>query len=152
MVVQDDDGSLVDRQAVERALDPVPIRQRGRRVFDCDRFDVGHHVQLDESPALVAADLVEAGPDREAMQPGIPRVGVTERAQPLPGRDERLLDRVLGAVPSRRIERGDGVLARCGRPHQVGEGIPVAPDRPLHERSLHGHHRCGTAHPAVLSS
>ena len=60
---------------------------------------VGHHVQLDHGPAPLLAGLPVAGPDGQAMEPGIPRVGVSQGAQVSPGRDERLLDRVLGAVP-----------------------------------------------------
>ncbi len=96
-------------------------------------------------PSTLTPRRLVAGPDGESMEPGVPRVGVAERAHAPPGGDERFLHRVLGAVPVAEDEGGDGVLARRRRSHQAGERLEVAPDRPFHELSLHDHHRCVAA-------
>ena len=54
---------------------------------------------------------LEAGSDRESMEPGIPGIRVPERTHALPGGHECLLDRILGTVPVAEDERGDSVLA-----------------------------------------
>ena len=71
------------------------------------------------------------------MEPGIPRVRVSQRAHVLPGGDERVLHRVLGAVRVTQDERGHGIQAIDRRVHQAGEGVLIATDRSLDELSLH---------------
>ena len=59
------------------------------------------------------------------MEPGIPRVGVSERADVLPGGHQRVLDRVLGAVRIAKDEGAHGIQAIDGRIHQAGERIVI---------------------------
>jgi len=116
---QDDDGPLLDRKTVEFAFQLVSADKVGNGIIGSGRLDVGHHVQLDESPAIVTPHRPEAGANRESMEPCIERVGVAECAQSLPGRDERLLDRVLGAATVAEDEGGNSELASRGRVHKL---------------------------------
>jgi hypothetical protein len=63
------------------------------------------------------------------MEPGIPRVGIAERTDVLPGGHERFLYRVLGAVRIAKDECGHGIQTIDGRIHQAGERIVIAFDR-----------------------
>jgi hypothetical protein len=95
-------------------------------------------MQLDEVPPSLLAGQPVAGPYGQAVEPGFPRVGVAEGAQVPPSRDERLLDRVLGAVAVAEDEGGDGVLTVEGDANELGEGLAVSPSRQLDQLpSLH---------------
>ena len=100
-------------------------------------FLVGRHVQLDQVPTPFLACHAVAGAHGQPMQPGIPRSRVTDGTHVPPGRDERFLDRVLGAVPIAQDEGGDGIQPADRRSRQDGERVVVAQDRPFHELSLH---------------
>ena len=60
------------------------------------------------------------------MEPGVPGFGIAEGADVSPSRDERLLDRVLGAVHIPKDEGGDGELPIHRSTRQLGEGIVIA--------------------------
>ena len=85
---------------------------------------------------LRRADEVDAGIHHEAVQPVVERRGVTQPRQAAPGPDERLLDGILGQLRVAEDEAGGGVQARAGRADELGEGVPVASPRSLHESDL----------------
>ena len=135
--VEDEDGALVDGQAAQLALETVALDEGRRLVGRSDRLPVGRRWNFDQRASLLTTSRDVAGSNREPVEPGVPRFRVAEGAQASPGRDERILDRILGPIPVTENEGGDGVLTRRRRVHQVGERLVVAPDRPFHELSLH---------------
>ena len=85
----------------------------------------------------VAPELVVAGPDQQTMEPGVESVGVAQPPDVSPGFDERVLQRVLGAIrvaedqPCRRVQAS--ARAMC----EDRERLPIAQLRPRHELRLH---------------
>ena len=103
-----------------------------------DGGEIGDVVHVDiEATAAGPPDLVDAGVDDQATQPGVESVRVAQRGQITPGTDERVLDGVRRAIgipehePGGRIEAGD--RGAC----QLGEGVMIASPRSLHEVSRH---------------
>jgi hypothetical protein len=65
------------------------------------------------------------------------RIAQPRQAAPRP--DERLLDGILGELRVPEDEAGRGVQAPAGRADELGEGLPVASSRSVHESVLvHG--------------
>ena len=92
-----------------------------------------------------------AGSDRQAIEPGVPRVRITQRAQVPPGHQQCVLDGILGAVGIAKDEAGDAIQPAERCLHQLREGIEVPVPGQLDERSLHGRHPVGAKHPFALS-
>src|SRR5690242_5425035 len=74
VVMQDEDGTLVEIEASEAALELVaPGQIRGKIERVARRFR--HHgwidLHLDGPAALVPVGLAIAGPDKEPMEPGV---------------------------------------------------------------------------------
>ena len=90
-------------------------------------------------------------PDNEPTDPRIPGVGIAQAAHVSPGRDERFLDRILGAVRIPKDERRDPVQATGRRLSQRGEGCVVTIPGPVDECSIHPRHPCGAADLATLT-
>ena len=138
VVVQDHHGALVDRQRAE-ARAPCG-RVRAPRTARSGRIAVsgsGSHGQLHQgAPPLLLRELV-AGAHGQAVEPGLPRVGVTQGVHVLPGQDERVLHGVLGAVAVAQDEGGDGIQPGDRSSRQVGERLEVTRPRSFHELSLH---------------
>ncbi len=135
--MQDHHRPLVDGQPVQLPLHAVALGHGHGKVVRTYRFRVRHDAQLHEVPLPFLPGEPVAGPDGQSMEPGVPRVRVAESAHVPPSRDERLLDRVLGAVAVAKDERGDGVLTVHRRPRQVGERVAVPGPGPFDELSLH---------------
>ena len=111
---------------------------------------VGLHVQLDHVPASRRAGRTIAGPQGEAVEPGVPRVGVPKRADVAPGEDQRVLDRILGAVSVAKDQGGDAMQPGIRGSHQDRERLVVAGLCSFDERSLHVATGFGAAHSAAL--
>ena len=150
VVVEDEHDALVDVQPVQLASEPVTVRDTDRRVRRPRRSRVGRHVQLDEGPAPVRLGDLVAGAHREPAEPGVPGVRITERANMAPGQQERILDRILGAIRVAQDEVGDAEQPRMRCPHELGVGIDVTAHRPLDQLPLHGRHRFGAKHISAL--
>ncbi len=135
--VQHHHGPLIDGQATQLSLETIAFGQPHRHVRGLRWFLVGRHVQLDQVPAPFLACHLVAGAHGQAMEPGIPRFGVTDGTHVPPGRDERFLDRVLSTVPIAQDEGRDGIQSADRRSRQDGERVVVARSRPFHELSLH---------------
>ncbi len=87
----------------------------------------------------------------EAVGPRVPRLGIPQGTHISPGRDERLLDRILGAVRISKDERRDAVQPIGGRLRQDGEGGVIALTSAFDERSIHPHRPFGAALFAALT-
>jgi hypothetical protein len=74
---------------------------------------------------------------------GVPGIGVPQCAHVLRGRDDRILDRILGAIVIAEDEVSDTGEARRRYPHQLCEGIRIATLGPFDQVSLHRCHRYG---------
>ncbi len=144
-------GALVDVEPVQLASEPVTVRDTDRSVRCPSRSRVERHVQLDQGPAPVPAGDLVAGTHRESAEPGVPGVRITERADMPPCQQERILDRILGAIRVAQDEVGDAEQPGMRCPHQLGVGIDVSAHRLFDQRSLHGRHRFGAKHISALS-
>jgi hypothetical protein len=107
-------------------------------------------VQLDHVPAPRHAGRAIAGPQGKAIQPGVPRVGVPKRADVPPGEDQRVLDRILGAVTVAEDQVGDAMQPGIRGSHQDRERLVVAGLGSLDERSLHVATGFGATHLVAL--
>ena len=127
-------GPGVGLEPSERPVELVAIGDPSRIVVG-GRFEDGLDADLDHPP-LAAPDEIDAGPDHEAVEPVVERRGVTQPRQAAPGPDERLLDGILGQLRVAEDEPGGGVQARAGGADEIGEGVPVALPRSVHESDL----------------
>jgi hypothetical protein len=92
----------------------------------------------DAAPSLPCR--VDAGSDRQAVEPGVEPLGVAQPGQVTPGSQQRLLDRVSRELAVPEDQSGGSVQPRDGRASQQGEGLMIASSCQLHELSLvHGH-------------
>ena len=108
-------------------------------------------MQLDPRPSPLLLGYLVAGAHREATEPGVPGIRVTECAQIPPGEEERILEGILGAMRVAEDEVGDALEPRRGCLHQLCEGIEIAGLGPFDEMSLHGRHRSGAKDFPALS-
>lgn len=133
--VQDEDRALFDGQTPKTTLDLVTVGEARTRVVD--RCRSPSHRAIEMPTAAVPIGLPIAGSDDEAMKPRFPRLRITKGTQISPGRDERVLDGVLGAVRVAEDERRYGVESIRRRFSQYGEGGVIALLSPFDERSIH---------------
>ena len=131
---KDDDRPMIDGQALEAALEQVARGELGGGVglrgLDAQDGD-GRRL------ASAALELVVHVVDEEPTEPGIEAVGVAQAGQVAPAGDERLLDRVLGAIGVAQDEARHGEEPVDDARHDHVERLPVALGCSLHERSLH---------------
>ena len=147
--VQDEDRALLDVEAPKAALDLIPIGKVARPIADGRG---GRIERVTEEPAsTVSIGLPVARSDDEAMDPRFPGVGITQASDVSPGGDERVLDRILGAVRIPKDERRDPVQATGRCLGQRGEGCVITFLGPLDECSIHPRHPCGAADVATLT-
>ena len=144
-----EDRALLDGQPSEAALDLVAVGKVCRRIADARRGRI-ERVD-DESPATVSIGLSITRSDDESMDPRVPRIGIPQGPHISPGGDERLLDRVLGAVRIPKDERCDAVQPIGRRLRQDGEGGVIALTCPFDECSIHPRHPCGATVVAALT-
>ena len=69
----------------ELALQVVAIDQVSREIEGPGHVVVGLELELDDAAPPFPAGMPVAGTHGQAVEPGIPRVGVTQRAQVPPG-------------------------------------------------------------------
>ena len=143
VVVERDDGTLVDVEPAELGHHPFAIGDISRCVRGPYAVRGRDDPDLDlRALAFLLRESV-ARAHGEPPQPGVPGVGVTQCAHVLPGGDERLLHRILGAIGIAQDEVGDSVQPRCSRPHQLGEGVRIPALGLFDQVSLHRCHRYG---------
>ena len=149
--VQDDDHPAVDVETIELASESITLGDLDRGVRSSRRRRFRRHTQLEQRAALVRARHLVAGAHGRAVEPGIPGVRVTDRANVTPGLHQGILDRVLGTIGVAQDEAGDAIQSRERRFHQLREGFVVPLPGPFDERSLHGRHRFGAGQVPALS-
>src|SRR6478752_10592488 len=85
------------------------------------------------------------------MEPGVEPIRVPKARQIAPGPDQSLLDRVARELRVPKDEASGRVQPREGRVDESGEGVMIAPLRPLDELSLvHGRLDCVTTWAVVF--
>jgi hypothetical protein len=75
--------------------------------------------------------------DQQLVEPCLETVEVAEARQLAPGREECLLDRVLGSVDVVQDAVRDGEETIGGAASEEPEGVLVAGSSRCHERSIH---------------
>ena len=85
------------------------------------------------------------------MEPRIPRIGFPKAAHVPPGQQQRILDRILGAVAVAKDEPGDVEQPGMGEPDQVRVRVHVPVAGLDDQLSLHLRHRFGARHSLALS-
>jgi hypothetical protein len=93
-----------------------------------------------------APRLLDCETDDEAIGPCLEAFWVPQVGQLLPGRDQRLLERVFGAVSITSHADRDCIQPIRGQPCQRGERLGVTSLRGCHEFGLHH------AFPLVIGS
>ena len=71
------------------------------------------------------------------MDPCLETVRLTEMGEPLPGKDEGVLQRVLGETRVAEDPERDRVERVADLVHQDRERLPIAPAGPLDDVSIH---------------
>ena len=134
--MEDDDRAVLRRQLPECALQGIAIVDRddfvrSARSVDRERPDVG-------APPLVSAVLLVTGVDEEPMEPDLEALRVTQPRKLTPGKEECLLDGVLGPLDIAKDPVRDGVAAVTVEVDERGEGVVVACPRSLDQPRSHG--------------
>ena len=149
VVVEDEDGSLIDAQPTKAAFELVAIGDQPGRVA-AGGWRRPAELDLDR-PAPALTGRIDAGVDGQSLEPGIEPVRIAQDRQVPPSPDESLLDRVLRKGTVAEDEAGHGFQPRNGRAGKHGEGVMIAPARTLDEFPLvHGHlssRPSGRVHP-----
>jgi len=109
---KDDHGPLLGFEPGEGAVKDVPVSDLGGRVRDRRMVERGQ-LHLDRPPAS-SPGQVEAGVDREAMEPWPDPVRVTQPGQVSPRSHERILDGVARELRVPEDEPGSRVQPREG--------------------------------------
>lgn len=135
-MVQDENGSVLGFEMGEPALDPVPVfdREVGRNGVRRPR---GREAQLDDLAPALALGLAITGTNDETPEPGVDAIGIPQAADVAPGGDERLLNRIVGAVGITEDELGNGVQSADRPVDQHGEGVMIALPRSFGQVLLH---------------
>ena len=134
-MVQDEDRPLVDRKPAERPLQFVAVGDgsgaiRGRRPIDGQDPDV-------RRPMTCPLRFVVAGMHEDPVDPRFESIDLPQMWQSTPGKDEGVLQRVLGETRvaqdpvSNRVERVADLV------HQDGERLAIPLSGPLDEVSIH---------------
>ena len=128
LVLQDEDGPLLQREAPEGPVDPLGLgescgRVDGLVICQVDQRDLGAPPRL--------ATFVIAGVDDHLAQPGLEPRRVAQARQLPPGADDRLLGRILGSVRVPEDQAGEREDPVRGGADERGEGVVVPPHRPL---------------------
>ena len=138
VVVKDQDGSLLDAQPAEPALELIAIGDQPGRVAT-GWWRGPTELNLDR-PASPPAGRIDAGVDGESLKPGIEPVRIAQDRQIPPCPNESFLDRVLREGAVAEDESSHGLQPRDGRAGKHGEGVMIAPAGSFDEFPLvHGH-------------
>ncbi len=135
VVVQDEDRPLIDREPAERPLQFVAVGDGVAAVRG--RWPIHGHDPDVRRPAASPLRFVVAGVDEDAMDPRLEPVRVPKMREPAPGKDEGVLQRVLGEARVAQDPEGDRVENVADLVHQDGERLSVAPTGLLDEVSIH---------------
>ena len=139
--VKDEYSSLLDGKPLEATLDLIAVLDiRGGVV---DRGWKPRDRVIEALPPALTPAFAVTGSNEDAMEPAVPRLRVTQTAHVPPGEDERVLDRVLGAIRVAEDEGRDGVEAIGRRLCQGRERGVITGPCPLDQLSVH--HRVHTA-------
>ena len=135
VVRQDQRRALLHGEFEEGSFELVAIDELAklvdrRRVIDWQDRDL-------DRPPLAAPNLVLAGVDEEAMEPGVEPLGISQTPEVTPGSDQGVLNGVLGGIPVAEDPPRDRVQAVVCRNREGLEGLVVAPLRALDELGRH---------------
>jgi len=138
VVMKDEDGSLIEREPSEQALQLVAVGDRG------DVVDGVGPVDWDDAnggrPPPVARRIRVAGVDEDPVGPGLEAVGLPQVRQLPPDGHEGVLQRVLREARIAQDPPGDTEQRITGLVHQVGECFLIARASPL-DTAKYGIHR-----------
>ena len=104
VVPKDDEGALIRRQPAQRAVEEVPVRERGKVVLDPRMADSGVS-STSVTRRRWRAGRVEAGVDGQTMEPGIEPLRLAQPGQIAPGADEASWTASRASSVSRRMRR-----------------------------------------------
>ena len=147
--MQDEDRSVLDRQASERPIECVAVVDReecirGRRPVDRQDADVCR-------PRAPTPGLGVARVDEQAPDPGFEAIWVSQRRELAPDGDESALQGVLGEIVVAQDPRGKRVHPVAGHVDQRRERIAITvlclDDEVSHHRSLCRRCRMAPSHP-----
>lgn len=147
--MQCDDRPMPWIQARERPIHEVAVGERAGDVRPARKID-RRELDLDD-PTSSPAQEVEAGVDGQPVEPTVEAVRVPESRQIAPGPDQCLLDRVTREFGVPEDESSRRVQPRKTQVDKIGEGVMIAPLRPLdsvplvHVRLDPRHDSCGRA-------
>ena len=139
--VKDEYGALLDGKPSEATLDLIAVLDI--RAGIVDRGWKPRDRVIEALPPALTPAFAVTGSNEDAMEPAIPRLRVTESAHVPPGEDERVLNRVLGAIRVAEDEGRDGVEAIGRRLCQGRERGVITGPCPLDQLSVH--HRVHSA-------
>ena len=129
--MQNDEGPRLRLEAAEAAVELVAVGHRRHGVVgspDVDRNEL--HI---EAVTAEPARLIDAGADKQPVEPRVEAVVAAERGEVSPGPDERLLDGVLGLIRVPQDQsRGCVQPSDCGG-RECGEGVMIASSSSGHE-------------------
>ena len=108
-VMEHEHGSLVGVEAPEASLQQVAVGDAARLVAD-DRRGDRREVDLDGATSPLAVD-VEAGVDRQPIEPGPEPVRVAQAGQVPPGADVGVLDGIPGELRVAQDQARNGLRA-----------------------------------------
>ena len=135
VVAQDDDGSMLEREPAERALELVSVEQRAGLVHDPG---VTSTEDPDgRSPSARLPSFVVAGTDEQPIRPGLEALRITQLGQSLPDVQERLLGRILGLVDITQDRMGDREERSCSLAGQASERLLIAMLSSRHQLDVH---------------
>ena len=140
-MVQDDDRPLIDAQAAEASLQLIAIGHL-RELVKAGRVVEWQLADLRRPLAPLATGLTMAGPDKDAVKPGLESIGLPKCGEISPSGDECVLSDVGGTV---RV--ADDQLGNAVQPTDLPLGELVERGRitghcAFHELSIHSRSPC----------
>jgi hypothetical protein len=132
--MQDHHGTCLWLETRERTIEEVSIGDLPgviQHLAEMDRCQL----HLDDATTSLA-NQIDARVRHEAVKPVVEGRGIAQSRQTAPCPDQGLLDGVLGQFRVTKYETGRGIQARTGNADELGEGMPVALPRSVHESVL----------------
>jgi hypothetical protein len=118
------DGALIDRQTPKTALEAVSFVHR--KLAGIQVWRVADQRQRDHGSAVRLTDLRVATADEDPAKPALEPIDVAEPWQIAPHGNERLLERIVGAVRVAKDPLGEREHAVAVRPGEGREGVTIA--------------------------
>ena len=135
VVVEDEHGPLLEGESPEGSLELVAVVD-GQDLSGVLSILDGQEPDI-RRPTTATPGLGVALVGQDPMEPGLEAIGIAQRSQLTPGRDERGLHGVLGQVGVAQDPTRDRHAPIADHAGQGVEGLAVAPLRAVHERSMH---------------